>query len=88
MRGRPPKPPEDRAPKRSGPSGKHAQVTGDALFEQRRQLAPDMDPHAGLPLGMPAIIAARLGMPERAGAERVRQMWAGKRRYRPMAKIF
>ena len=81
MRGRPRKPPGTHAPRRSG---KHATVSGAELVEQRRLMAPNMDPEKPLPVGMPAVIAAVLKFPEKSGAERVRQMWAGKRRYRKM----
>ena len=83
--------PEDRKPRRSGPSGKHKRIEGDELAAQREAMARDvedlsgipLDVRCGLPWGEPASIAELLGITP----ARVREMWAGRRRYSSVAKI-
>ena len=107
-RGRPPLPPDQRAPRRSGPSGQPRRVEGEALLEQRRRILADLlaavpqgsdlaqllaavpveVPSARLPHGAGARLAAIIGWPARAGADRLSKVWAGKLTYRPVAKIF
>lgn len=89
-RGRPPLLPEDRKPRTSGPSGQHRRIEGDELLDQRRRIVADLpgelgiDVKAALPVGMAAIIAARLGQRRKM----IGQCWRGERRYRAGARIF
>lgn len=89
-RGRPPLAPEDRKPRTSGPSGQHRRIEGDELIGQRRRILSDLpdplgiDVEAALPVGMAAIIAARLGQRQKM----IGQCWRGERRYRAGVRIF
>lgn len=96
-RGRPPLPPENRQPRRSGPSGSHSQVSGAELVEQRRTMLADLplgeplrdlDPEQALPWGAARRIAEALGRGASTGRQQIGMIWAGKRRYRLVAKIF
>lgn len=90
--GRPRIPPELRQPRRSGPSGKHRAVEGAELVEQRRRLVEAsgmwMDLGDTMPRSVAVVMARLLGQPERSGAQRVQDYWAGRRRYRAVVRIF
>ena len=47
-----------------------------------------LDVDQPLPHGQAQRIGEMLGLPERAGAQQVRDMWSGRRRYRRRAKVF